>query len=90
MPGGKNLILVIIYMAIFSQWRRTILYRRFAMSETISRWLNKLETRRRSKLDMKDVWAEYFSSGINEDLELAQSMGVDLWEIEQMRREFEA
>ncbi len=60
------------------------------MGDTISRWINKLETSRRTKAEMKDILADYFSSGINEDRELARSMGLDLSEIQQLRREFEA
>lgn len=60
------------------------------MVEPISRWINKLEASRRTQSEMKDILAEYFSSRINEDRELARSMGLDLSEIDQMRREFEA
>lgn len=60
------------------------------MTDTISRWINKLEASRRTKSEMKDILADYFSSGINEDRELAGSMGLDISEIDQMRREFEA
>jgi hypothetical protein len=60
------------------------------MADTISRWINKLEASRRTQSEMKDILADYFSSGINEDQELARSMGLDLSEIDKMRREFEA
>ena len=60
------------------------------MVEPISRWINKLEASRRTRSEMKEILADYFSSGINEDRELARSMGLDLGEIDQMRREFEA
>lgn len=60
------------------------------MAEPISRWFNKLEASRRTQSEMKEILADYFSSGINEDRELARGMGLDLSEIDQMRCEFEA
>ncbi len=60
------------------------------MADSISRRIHKLEAGRRNKGELKDILAEYFSGDINEDMELARSMGVHPDEIEQLRREFEA
>ena len=60
------------------------------MADSISRRIHKLEAGRRVKGELKDILAEYFSGEINEDMELAQSMGIHPGEIEQLRREFEA
>lgn len=41
------------------------------------------------KEDMKDSLSEYFSTGVNEDEELAQALGCALEDIRRLREEYE-
>lgn len=60
------------------------------MAESLTSWLNRNRFRRSLKEEMPGILAEYFAAGINEDKELACVTGLDLEELQKLRREYES
>ena len=52
--------------------------------------IDQAKARRRFGEDLKDILAEYFAGGIDEDVELARVMDLDLEEVRRLRREYES
>ncbi len=47
------------------------------------------DTDQQLREDMKDLLAEYFAGGVDEDEELALSLGLEFEDIRRMREEYE-
>jgi hypothetical protein len=60
------------------------------MTGSVEQWVNKIEVRRRNREELREILAEYFTCGFNEDEEIARGTGIDLAEIVQLRLECEA
>ncbi len=59
------------------------------MAGPLSRWINKVLARRRSREELPDFLAEYFAGEISEDEEVARGEGLTPAEMSRLRREFE-
>ncbi len=59
------------------------------MTGSVEQWINQIAARRRNREELKEILAEYFTCGINEDEEIARSIGTSLDEMIKLRRECE-